>query len=301
MILILGLILSSVSAIIQASTYIVSKHILAKHPGSSIQLLVVAHLFMGLFSIVALCFLWTPVLVHIHLYLISLICGAFFYFFAQSLFLSALHFSEPSRLAPLLGIKVFFLAIFSIFLLSTPLTALQWVAISLTIIAGFVLNNTGAPPPWKSLVLIIFTCIFFALSDINCKILVKHLQAANNDNFLGITQMVSLVYLGTGILSLPLLFYIKRPTKIFIKETFLYASLWYLGAIFMFSAYAFISVILVAIIQSTRGVINVVLGVFIAKAGFEHLEKKVEKSIVKKRIFAASLMTLAIILFVLAK
>ena len=68
--------------------------------------------------------------------------------------------------------------------------------------------------------------------------------------------------------------------------------------LFLFACFALINVMLGNIIQSTRGIISILIAAAIAKAGYEHIEKKVTTGIFIRRIAAAILMVISIVMFV---
>ncbi|OHB55031.1 MAG: hypothetical protein A2Y12_12025 [Planctomycetes bacterium GWF2_42_9] len=67
--------------------------------------------------------------------------------------------------------------------------------------------------------------------------------------------------------------------------------------ILLFSSFALIGVIFGNIIQSTRGIMSIVLGYIISNFGHELLETKITKKVFIYRLLAAILMTGSIALF----
>ena len=65
----------------------------------------------------------------------------------------------------------------------------------------------------------------------------------------------------------------------------------------LFSCFGMISVLLGNIVQSTRGLVSILIAFVVAKMGYEHLESRVPTNVFARRVLAAVLMTAAIILF----
>jgi len=65
----------------------------------------------------------------------------------------------------------------------------------------------------------------------------------------------------------------------------------------LFASFAVIGIVNGTIVQSSRGLIAVVLGWLVARAGFERIEEKVPHMIFIKRVVSAVLIILAMVLF----
>ena len=78
-----------------------------------------------------------------------------------------------------------------------------------------------------------------------------------------------------------------------------FAVSWLIGMFFLFSCFGVVGVVFGNILQSTRGLLSIILGVFVAYAGFEALEPKMTKKILIQRILAAVLMAGAVAMFLL--
>ncbi len=138
----------------------------------------------------------------------------------------------------------------------------------------------------------------YSLSDIN----IRHLVIS----FEGMTLFraslwgVTLCYLLSGVVALVLLPMLPRRKEITLwKASLPFAVAWYTAIIMLFACFASIGVVFGNLVQSSRGIISIVLGAAIAAAGHLHIEEKVSPGILASRIGAGLLMTGAIVLFAL--
>ena len=74
---------------------------------------------------------------------------------------------------------------------------------------------------------------------------------------------------------------------------------WLIGVFLMIASFGLLGVVFGNILQSARGLFSIILGVFVAYAGFEALEPKITKKILIQRMLAAVLMAGAVTLFLL--
>ena len=65
----------------------------------------------------------------------------------------------------------------------------------------------------------------------------------------------------------------------------------------LFGCFQAVDVVFGNILQSTRGLISIVLGAGLAGAGMVHLEKKVSRGVFWRHMAAAMLMSAAIVLY----
>ncbi|NOY75031.1 MAG: DMT family transporter [Kiritimatiellaeota bacterium] len=292
----MGIALGLLAAFFQSLSYLCSRHFLKKHQGESLKLLVLSHIAMGIASFIILPFLWDSSAPEFSVYVFPLICCSLFYFVGQTLFVLALKQTEASRLSPLLGLKVCFIAFISISFLDASYSPLQWIAVAATVSAGVLLNWSGKPPPLKSLVFILGACLCYSISDINIKLLVNTLNL--DSMYQGTLLSVCMTYCLCGALSAPVwAFTFKKSDARLAVDALPFAGVWYLSMFALFSCFGMISVLLGNIVQSTRGIISILVAFAVAAMGYEHLERKIPGSLFARRIFAAVLMLAAIILF----
>ena len=294
--LILGILFGLLAALCQSCSYICSKIFLEKHKGDNIRLLLISHTLMGVLSLLALPFLLNSSFPPFEHVLLPIVGATAYYLMAQVSLFSALKITEASRISPLLGLKILFIALLSVIALDKTFSLVQWGAVCLALVAGAILNWSGTPPPFKSVGFVLLACLGYSLSDINIRILVINLSAASI--LRGTLCGVALTYVFCGFICVILLTFMKRPDLQLIKETIPFSCFWFVAMLCLFACFALINVMLGNIIQSTRGIMSIVIAAGIAKAGYEHLEKKVPRGVFIRRIAAAVLMVVSIIMFV---
>lgn len=292
----MGILLGLLAAFFQSLSYLCSRQFLEKHQGKSLKLLLISHILMGVVSLLILPFLWDAVVPAFFSYVLPLFCCALFYFTGQTMFVLALKRTEASRLSPLLGLKVCFIALISVSFLGAGYSPLQWFAIFATVAAGALLNWTGKAPPAKSVVFILVTCLCYSLSDINIKLLVNTLDLESM--YRGTMLAVCMTYCLCGLLCVPVMIVTyKKSDKSLVLDALPFAITWYLSMFALFSCFGMISVLLGNIVQSTRGIISILVALAVARMGYVHLERRIPGHVFARRIFAAILMLLAIVLF----
>jgi drug/metabolite transporter (DMT)-like permease len=292
----LGILFGFLAALFQSVSYLSTRLFIERHKSDIGTLLALSHIIMGIVSVPLVFSLLPPTMPALSSYLPSLLACTGFYLLGQIFLFMALVKSEPSRVSPLLGMKIIILAVISFVFLHQPLNSIQWIAVVLCSLSVFLLSNSGKKLHQSSLILIIFACFSYCISDINIKVLVEHFKFTGV--FHGAVLSTGLCYILTGIVAVT---YLCARPHYASRDTWLYslpfAFSWLIAMIFLFSCFALVGVIFGNILQSTRGVMSIVIGYGIAHFGFDELETKITRSVLIKRILAAFLMTVSIALF----
>lgn len=285
-------------ALFQSMAHLFSRAFIKKHNNDFLRLLCLSHIVIGVVSLPLAVLMRPAEMPPVSEYIVSLLCCAGFYLVGQALFFAAIAHSEPSRVSPLLGLKILMLAVINAVFLGMDFGVAKWVAVGLSTTAIFLLSNSGGKMGVRPLVFAVLACVGYSLSDLNIKILVDKFD------FMGVfgrsILTSSMCYVLCGLVGAIALMFCRGRTD---KETWLYALpfsvTWFISIIFLFSCFSLVGVVFGNILQSTRGLISVVLGFAIAHAGFETWEPKVEKKIFLQRLLAALLMTSAVGLFLI--
>lgn len=237
---------------------------------------------------------------------------ALFYLIANTLLFFALRRTEASRIAPLLGFKVVLLAFVTQFILSDPLATQQWAAVVLATAAAWVLGASGGRLPWATVALTLGACAGFVASDtfigqMNPAWLPPGLDyevAKKQDPVAVVTAAMrgmSLSYVWCGIIAVALLPVAKPWKAAHWKGSAPYAAAWMTAMVCLFSCFALTNIVLGTILQSTRGLMSILLGVLIVKLGHHHIESHAPLKVILQRAVAAAMMIAAITLYVTAK
>jgi drug/metabolite transporter (DMT)-like permease len=299
--LITGIILGLIAGMTQSVSYIFSRMFVTRRHSSPMQLLVLGHIIMGGISALILPWLWRSGLPDLRAYIWPLLVVTGFYLLGQLMFFIALKSSDASRLSPMLAIKIVFLALLTSILLQQPLAIVQWGGILVCVSSAFLLNNTGGRLPWRSLIFVLMACLFYSLSDTNIKIFVDRLCLTGFSTIHSIFLAVCMTYTLCGLVSLMVLPWVGGWSKENLRYATPFALAWLIAMFFLFASFASVGVVFGNILQSTRGIFSILIGVVLAKMGLEHIEQKTTRTVFTRRLAAAVLMCLAIILYVSPK
>lgn len=320
--MLLGIFLGLVSAFASSLAYLVSRRFSVRHAEHDrdapqwrgpLRLMVTAHVMLACVCCVAYPFLmprgagaqpsdWTWAV-------LTCVFVASFYLAANTMLFFALRVTEVSRIAPLLGFKVVLLALATNFVLGDPLVAQQWIAVVLATAAAVMLGYSGGRLPLPVILLGLAACTGFVGSDIFIGQMVPawlpaglSLDDATNAQRIraSITGM-SLVYVCCGAIAAVLLPVAKPWRRRHWTGSAPYAGLWLLAMVCLFSAFSLITLILVNILQATRGLMSIAIGMAVAKLGHHHIESHAPIKVVLQRAIAAAMMVAAIALYVTAK
>lgn len=320
--MLLGILLGLGSALFSSLAYLASRRFTVRHAElekdqpnwrGPLRLMVCSHAMLGIMCGIAHLFLtpinqpsqpadWSWAITTTMLVSVLYLTGNTLLFFA-------LRHTEASRVAPLLGMKVVLLALVTQFVMQRPLENQQWVAVALATAAAWVLGSSGGRLTLATMSLAIGACAGFVCSDLFIEQMVPAWlpsglakdQATGQQLVRASMTGMSLVYVWSGILAL-ILFPIAKPwRKTHWRSAAPYAGSWMLAMICLFSCFALTNIILGNILQSTRGLMSILLGVLIVKLGHHHIESHVPLKVVIQRVIAAAMMIGAITLYVTAK
>ena len=131
---IFGFILGCATAVCQSFAYLFSR-ILSQRGWSMARLLILSHVIMAVITLPLLAIFWSDRFLAWRVWGGPLLGASGFYILGQASFLTALRFTQPSRVAPLLGLKIIILAIIASIWLNLPMNELQWGAVVLAAMA----------------------------------------------------------------------------------------------------------------------------------------------------------------------
>ncbi len=293
--MILGIFLGLIAATLQSSAYVASRVYLHRHQSSSLNLMAISHIIMGALSAVILPFIWPDDPPAWSDLLLPVLGMSICYIIAQTALFLSLKFTAASRAAPLLSLKVFILALLSLLVWGEMLSLLQWGAVFFSILAAFILNGSGGSMAGKSIAGVMTACFCYALSDVSIRALV--LEFAESGLFYASVLTVCLNYTFCGIVAVAAIRYLPARTPKMWMDTLPFSITWFFAMFFLFACFGTIGVVFGNIVQSSRGIISILMGWLISHLGHVHVEEKVESGVLTRRIFAGILMAAAIALF----
>jgi drug/metabolite transporter (DMT)-like permease len=275
-------------------SYIFSRLFIMRSGRSPIQLLALGHVLMAGLSLLLLPFVYRQAIVPwTEVALANLGVGAF-YFLAQACLFYVLKKASASNVAPLLGLKITLSALIGI-VLGNSLQPLQWGSVLLTAIAALLLRNSKEGVTFKLIAMVLLTCSLYCGSDYSIKYLVATLGTETTPQTVVLAVVYS--YILCGLFSLAFIKEIHRSTRHDWWAAVGYALPWFCGMLFLFGAFATVGVVFGVILQSTRGVISVMMAMGLAAFGVSFAEEKCSVQTRTRQLAAALLMVAAIYLF----
>jgi drug/metabolite transporter (DMT)-like permease len=294
-----GVVLGLTAATAQSVSYIFSRVFVIGRRRGVAQLLVLSHIAMGVVSAALLPVLWTDAVPALSAYLPALAATSGFYLLGQLGLFLVLRHVDASRVSPLLGMKILMLAVITVSALGGHLSGLQWTAVALGVAAAFILHYSGGAISLPAFAGIVFTCLCYSLSDLSIQWLLRALEGVGAVRAPVLATCLS--YVLCGLAATALLPWARPGTRRDWPDSLPFAAFWFLGMILFFAAVAAVGVVFANILQSTRGLISILIGAHVAGAGMIHVERRLSRGVFVRRMAAASLMCLAIALFVIGR
>ena len=295
----LGIICGLLAALCQSLCYIATRHYVQRRPaGANRTLLVLANIEMGVVSLALLPFFWSHMVVDWSIFLGPTLLALVTYILGQTALLVALRYAEPSKVSPLLGLKLIVLAGLSSFLYPGSLTGLQWGAVVVCVAGALALYHAGGR--WNPVALgaVFLACLFYSFSDWNIKRMINALPT--NQSLAWRSMFAMLVcYSLSGLVAVPFLAVWGSRRYREWRGVMPYAASWYVAMWFLFACFAFVGPVYGNILQSTRGLISILLaaaaGHFWKGAG--HIEEPSGRGELFRRLAAGMLMFTAVVLY----
>lgn len=308
----LGVAAGLVSGACMSFSYLLSRHHAlaqpaAERPAAALGLLLRAHVVMGCAAAAAVTLMQPRGLPPLARFIGPLAAAAGLYLLGNVILFGLLRKLEASRLTPFLGLKVFVLAVIVAVVLREPLSATQWAAVVLSVAATALLQGTAGGLPGATLGRVLVVCLCFAVSDLFIVRLIDALDmpgpGAPGRLCAAVVGML-LTYVACGAICGPIVLagWIRpaagRAGPAW-RAAAAYACTWLVAMAALYACFALVGAVFGNVVQSTRGIMSVVIGATLAQLGWHELEQKVDRATLVRRIGAASLMTAAIAVYVL--
>lgn len=198
-------------------------------------------------------------------------------------------------MSPLLGTKILFLAVISVVVFQQEFSLLQSISIALCLCAVGMLSWSNGKIAWMSLLWVLLTCLGYALSDICVREVISKFLFLGL--FHGSVVSACLCYSFCGLIGAGLIIIVRPVSTSMWIHALPFASTWFIAMLFLFACFGSIGIIYGSIIQSTRGILSVFLGVMVSGAGLVHLEEKMNTAELLRKAVAALCMAGAIVLY----
>lgn len=294
-----GLTSGLTAALLMAMAFIASGWAIRKTAGlDPVGLIANAAIAMAVLSAGGLALLWTPELTRGFWGRMPSVGGiVIFWMLGQSLIFLAQRQVDASRIVPLLGLKLPILALIAFFSTGKGFTAMQILAIVLTVTSAFILNNAGKRIPLVTMGVVLAGCLFYSLSDIFVRrTAMLMLQQVTSDSLKSAAITTFLTYFCSGFFGVAVIAVRRksRSARSFVASV-PYAIFWLASIIFLTICFARVGTVNGNIIQATRGLFAAVLAPMLAMVGLlRGVEESVGWQVILRRIAAAALMVAAI-------
>jgi len=307
-----GIITGLGAAFFQSLCYVMARHFVqVRGAGAGRMLLVLGHIWLGIFSVAMLPFVWPAAGLPVLSMIGPIVWMSVYYMLGQIFFVFALKRAEPSRASPLLGLKIAVLAILVCFFprahlrtdppLQMGLNGMQWAAVALACAAAVALNFSGKRLSWRTLGLILLAVITFALSDWNIKRTIVAVQDALPPGSALRASLIAVAfcYIFCGLCAVAISPWWGTRSPRDWRNALPYSVSWLVAMILLYVCFALVGPLLGNILQSTRGLISILMGSLFAYLGHLHIESESSRGVFFRRLAAGVLMTGAVSLYVL--
>ena len=265
--------------------------------GTPLQLLLVSQVFMAIFALPAILLTAGEAVPPLTQYALPLIVSTVAYLTGQSSLFLAMRGAQASRISPMLGFKTVVTALITYLFFDAQMGLRQWTGVATAVSAVIVLNFSGGPLPLKSLLAVISACISYAVSDVYIKELITALSPLSLIRASFYATGIS--YLLCGILSVAVLTALRKLKLLRHGLSFSlpFAAAWLTAMFALFLCFGAVGPVLGNILQSSRGVISILIAIPAARLGFPLIEPSSPGHVVLKRLTAALLIIAAVWLY----
>jgi len=290
-----GIFLGLMAAFLQSVNYICNATFSARHPVGALTQFLLVHLTVGALSLLILPFVWDDQALSPGNYALPLVGAVLTLIAGQTALYRAIRLCVASRVSPLLGIKVMVLALIGVFWLHEQYQIQQWLGVFLCVAGAIWLSLSGGIISGPALFWVVMTCVSYALADLCVVALISCFEGLPTLQAAGLS--VALCYLLVGVICLA--WWPRLNDVELLKASIPSAVSWFMAVTCLFGCFAFVGVVFGGILQSSRGVISILLGLGLTWWGFRFAEPLPQRRVFIQRFSAASLMLVAITMFTL--
>lgn len=297
-----GIAIGLAAAVLQSCSYLVSASYVRTSGRPAWTLLAPSFAAMGLFALCGMPLAWpaagspppdwSRLLPDAALCIVMCMAGNGAVFFM-------LRHVDSSRTSPLLALKVPMLAVAGVVATGRDCGAARWFAVALVAASAWLLAGAGRRIPAAAWAWLAAGCAAFCASDW----FITASFDACRDSFGGSVARYSMfslcaIYVVGGVFSLAVLaFQGIPPASHWLRWAVPHALCWFPAMATLFACFALCGLVLGNIVQSSRGLVSVVLGWAVARAGGTVVEERVPPRVVARRVFAALLLVAAVALY----
>ncbi len=328
--LIPGVILGLLTAWAHSLAYLGSRWFTVRKRGTSLQLLVVAHVQLGLVAAVGMPLAWPNGLAwpwaaagdagagagvgagaSSLAWVLPAVVGGVTLGVSQASLFGALRHADASTVSPLLTLKIALLALatsLGVYSERLPISGWGWAGVGLAIVGAAMIHGIGKPPPLRAWPYIAVMLVGYAFTDLSIVRAIRGVceqgfgLASASDASVGQRVMAgvfvaTVLYGVTGLLALVLLpwFGSRRPRLW--RDALAYAGPWAVAMVTLYGTFALVGAVFGAVLQGTRALWSVLLGAWVGRNGDGTIETNHHAHIVAWRLLAAVCMVGAVTMF----
>ena len=284
--------LALIASVLHAFSFTYTKQFLA-HSTNRLKLA-----FYSQFAVGLICVFFLPFIdlnnVWEYIWFIIFMCS--FVLLGQTCYMNALQYGDASFVVPMLGCKMFAVAVLSVLLFDITYDWVVYAGAVGALVSLFLLNDGKLHGSPKALTYILLTCVFFACADM----MVVYLL---NQGMSGL-EVAICAFLVPTVFFMPFSGVLFRGdwqvSMPFTKTLGIYAVVQLIGIIILMVAFKQAGeATIINIVQSSRGLIAIVVVYLMARFGFSHIEKLSGQQL-KSRFFGGLLMFASLTAAVLA-
>ena len=291
----LGILSGLLTAFMQSFSYLGGRRFLARY-GNARQLLIASLVICGAAAwLLAIFFLdTTKIFSWKMLGLLIMSNGGFVA--GQWGFFNAQKHIESSRIASLLGLKVLVVMFLSIVMLRAQFTLWQYTAIVLAAFAAMLMNWSKGRLELGGMGFLLMALVGYAFSDMGIQMVVAYLECSSP--IAGGLSGYVLTYGTMGIGALLLMKPLKVSWKM-VAGALPQGVCWTISMWGLYVCFGLIGAAFGNVIQASRGVVSLVLGIVLSYFAIDGLEQKQSWQVWLRKALAAILMFGAIVLYAL--
>jgi len=289
-----SIVIGLIAAFLQSCSYLFSRRFILRFR-NPLLLLFYSQMVMSVLALALMPLVTTSATWHSTRWIGPLVvcnCGALV---GQVCFFRTLREIEASRLSSLLGLKLPVLAFLCFLYYGSVLNGWQWAAIVICAAAALMMNWSGVRISWRAGGWLFLCLIGYSVSDIGVRELVVTVGSGGGMVRDSLTA-VALSYFFLGVMVLPMAWRLRFRRRLLMAAA-PFGICWFVAMLFLFFCFGALGAVFGNILQSSRGMISVVLSLLLARAGYGMLEQSVPGSVWLRRGGAALLMAGGIVLF----
>ncbi|MCQ2396447.1 MAG: EamA family transporter [Lentisphaeria bacterium] len=226
-----------------------------------------------------------------------------FFALGQAFVFAAQRQIEASRVVPLLGFKLPMLALISALLFKEHVGIFQWLALTLTFLAAFILNNAGSSFSVSGIAFVLLGCLSYCVSDLSLTAMTNFLGSElNESNMLSALHCTALSYVLVGLIAaFGLCVQRKKFTMQALRNSVPFAVMWVTCIVFLTLTFARLGTVHGTILQNMRGILTILFTPICIWFGCTAIESKLTASLFWRRMVAALMVLASVFLYNLGK